>query len=800
MRLFLSLLFTSLSFWGAFAQIEGRVLDEKSEPLPTAAVSLKQKDQLITGLSTELDGRFSIKAPPGKYQLEISFVSYRTLGREVEILGSETLELGDIRMSPATETLDEVTVEAKSNLMRFEKDKRVFNVAKDLSSVGSNASDILNNLPSVAVDVEGGVSLRGSNNVRILIDGKPSGLIGSDPASALRQLQSNMIERVEVITNPSARYDAEGEGGIINIVLKKDGRRGLNGSFDLSAGFPSLFGAGATINYRKGRLNWFANLSFNARRAPGQANSVQNFRFADTSYSFERDRYQERGSRDAMFRFGADYDLGGNSSLTASLLFRPASRNNLVDLQYIDLDQLGERVRQVNRLDEEEESRNVLEADLHWEKRYGEDDKHKWTADLRFNEKRDLEQSQITQDTSGIADQLLQRIRNLERERSWVAQTDYIRPLGKNSSYEVGGRATLRTIDNDYLLSTLAPGGDYLPDPEFDNEFQFVENVYAAYGIYNGKLGERISYQGGLRGEITQLTTTFADDEPNERNFANLFPSAFVTYSFSPLSDLQASYSRRINRPGFWTLTPFFGFSDNRNFFSGNPDVNPEFADSYELGYLRYFEKGSLYSGLYYRHRTDVVQRISVVEIRDGQEFTRIFPVNLATQDAYGFEFNFQYDFYDWFNTNANLNLFRAVTVGEFEGQDFGADNYSSTLRLINRFKFWNSDLQVSFNMRAAQVTPQGRQLGIYTMDLGWSRDLLDNKATLTLAVRDLFNTRYRRSYTSGLITGGGQFDSFSQFQWRVRQITLNFSYRLNQSKKKGGPPREGMEGMDGGF
>ncbi len=780
--LFLSVL-TSNGLW---AQVQGQIVGPDGVSLPMANVVLVQNSELKAGQAADVDGRFSLEAAPGKYQLQVSFIGMRNDTIDIEVPASGKLNLGVLKMRPGSTVIAEVEVQAKAKMMEFEQDKRVFNVGQDLTSAGTNASDILNNLPSVSVDVEGNVALRGSNNVRILINGKPSGLIGSDPASALRQLQGNTIEKIEVITNPSARYDAEGEAGIINIVLKKQDQKGFNGSFDLSGGYPELYGAGATMNYRRNRLNFFTNISFNQRRSPGGGSSNQKFFLPDTSYSFLRDRYQNRGGNDFNFRVGMDYYLTEKQTLTGSFLFSPSVGRNYVDLEFRDLDANGKEVRVVNRFDNELETEDVVEGNLSWQKTFGDNDDHKWTADLRYSLEDDRENSDISQDTLGRPGVFEQQVANVEYQRSTLVQTDYVHPLGEKRSYETGARVTLREIENDYQLSNEADDGTFTPDPDFDSRFLFTENVYAAYGIYNDAWGEKITYQLGLRAEMTDLTTEVGfGDSINRRVYTNLFPSAFFTYSFSPLADLQLSYSRRISRPGFRTLAPFFGFSDNRNFYSGNPNVNPEFTDSYEAAYVRYFEKGSLYSGLYYRHRTGVIERITLVEERDGQEFTRFFPINLAVQDAYGLEFNFQYNVAQWYEVNANLNLFYTQTVGDFEGQDFGVRNYSSSGRLVNRLKFWESDLQVSFNMQGASQSAQTRRLGIYTLDLAWSRDILKGNGTITLSVRDLFNNRIRRYYTTGDIAAGGYFDTFGTFQWRQRQFTINFSYRINQRKSR---------------
>jgi len=791
MKYFFTLPFLLILSYQAFPQIRGTVQDSQAKPLPGAAVVLWQADSLVGGTSSDAEGNFSLQAPSGAYRLEVSFISFQKFTQNIKHLQGQSLNLGPIRLEPAAAALEEVTVEAQAQVMEFRQDKRIFNVSKDITNAGSNASDILNNLPSVTVDVEGAVSLRGSQNVRILVNGKISGLIGNDPANALRSIPAELIERIEVITNPSARYDAEGDAGIINIVLKKQQEAGINGSFNAELGWPDLAGAGAALNYRKNKLNFFTNLNFRYNRAPGSGFSDQNFTFPDTSYSFLRDRQQSRGGYRATLRGGADYNLNSRDMLTGSFLFRPSVDNNLVDIRYQDFNSDGELTQVVNRNEDEQEREQTLEGSLTWQRQYEDFKDHKWTTNFTYTSEKDGEESVIEQDTNGLSRIFEQQVDNQEDQRSILLQSDYVHPFSEKTGFETGFRATLREIDNTFNLNDVDESGALLPVEEFTNAFTFVENVYAAYGIYNGQWDSAFTYQLGLRAELTDITTTLQGEDPNQRSFYNLFPSAFITYKINPLNDVQVSYSRRINRPGFWELAPFFGFSDNRNFFSGNPDVNPEFTDSYEAGYVRYFPKGSLYAGLYYRHRKGVIERIRTV---DDDGFTRIFPVNLSTENNSGLELNFQYRLASWYSINGNVNLFYSITDGEFEGQSFDASTLASSGRMSQRLSFWESDLQLSFNFRGPRRTPQGSRLGIYTMDAAWSKEILKNKATLTLAVRDMFNTRLRRSRTFG-----DNFSSVGRFQWQRGQYTLSFTYRLknqgkSQRRSSGGPSESAPE------
>jgi len=777
----------------SLAQISGKITDADGAPLPGASAAFYQNDKLITGVTSNVDGTFEVNVPNGEYVLKVSFIAFQTYTKTLQV-GSSPIDLGEIALLESNTALEEVTVSAESNLMEFKQDKRIYNVSKDLSNIGSNASDILNNVPSVAVGVEGEISLRGSENVRILIDGKPSGMVGSDPATALRLLQGSMIERIEVITNPSARYDAEGEAGIINIVLKKDERKGMNGTFDANVGYPHNYGASAGINYRTGKFNWFANGSISHRQSPGGGYTDQDFYLetSDSSYSQYTERDHLRSETGATIRLGADYSLTPTQTLTGTFLYNPSRGTNNTKLTYDTYDEFGNFLNSTFREDEELEVEQNIEADLHYEKVLKGKD-HKLTADFKFQDSDDHEDSDILQEMEDQNREFYQYVSNQEDEQTILLQTDYVKPFSEKKKLEMGAKATLRDIVNNYSVLQEDSMGIISPIDQFTNNFTYQEYIYAAYGIYSDALGKSITYQLGLRAEYSDITTIqHKQNEVNDKNYFNLFPSAFVTYKINRMSDLQVNYSRRISRPWFRSLMPFSSYSDNVNLRVGNPDLDPEYTDSYEMGYLRYLEKGSIYGGLYYRHRTDVVQRIRTVVDTGG---TISKPVNLAVQDAYGFEFNYMQNLTKWYMLSANLNVYQAITSGEYEGVSYGNTNFSASGRIMNKFNFWDSDMQVSFNFQAPSSDVQGRRLGMYTADIGWSKDVLKGNGTISFSVRDLFNTRKWRYYTD---TEG--LSGYSEFQWRQRQFILSFSYRLNQKKSRTPKQDPGNYGGDEGM
>ncbi|WPP52830.1 outer membrane beta-barrel family protein [Catalinimonas niigatensis] len=784
----------------AQGSVTGQVIDtESGSPLEFTTVSLLQgpDSTLVTGGYTDSDGRFTIEAKPGQYMVKVQFVSYDTKLIDAVQIGNGIKDLGTLSLSANTATLQEVVVEAQKEQMVLELDKRVFNVAQDLSNTGRNAADILDNLPSVTVDVDGNVSLRGSGNVRILVDGKPSGLIGIGNTDGLRTLNGDVIERVEVVTNPSARYDAEGSAGIINIVLKKKKNSGLNGSFTTNIGTPENYGASINMNYRKSWMNFFVNYGVNYRRSPGRGSSYQEF--YDEEYITRRTNDRVRGGLSNNFRVGTDFIINEYNTITASALYNVSDQDNNTDTWYRDYTLDNVLLERTLRTDMEHEDEENQEYELYYKRTYDKKGRE-LTANVQYRESGEVEDANQNEfegfEEEEMISSLVQRSLNDENERQWLIQADYIYPFLENAKFETGVRNTLRQINNAYIVEEQEESGDWISLPGFTNTFNYDENIYAAYAILSNKTG-KWSYQGGLRAEATDITTHLVQtDEKNDKDYINFFPSAFLTYQLTKTNSLQASYSRRINRPGFRELNPFSSFTDARNFRFGNPDLNPEFTDSYELGYLYNYASGNVYFGAYYRFTDDVVERVRWSETVDSLVVTFTRPQNLSTQNAYGFELNGSRDLFSWWNVNANMNFYRSITEGEFDGQALNADTYTMSGRFTSKWKIPNIfDIQFSGFYRAPEETTQGRRKAFYAFDLGATREIMQNKATLAFNVRDLFNTRKFRYETFT-----DSFYESTEFQWGVRQITLSFTYRLNDIKgRQRGDRERGGGGERGG-
>ena len=341
--------------------------------------------------------------------------------------------------------------------------------------------------------------------------------------------------------------------------------------------------------------------------------------------------------------------------------------------------------------------------------------------------------------TPNVIGNLLQSSFNDEFEKQYIFQLDYVHPIGREGKFELGVRSSIRDMKNDYLVSEADENGLFVPIPDLDNIFIYEENIHGFYGILGNK-SKKISYQAGLRAEITDVTTILQEtNETNPRKYSNLFPSFHFTYNLTPSHAIQWSYSRRVRRPVYRDLSPYVTFSDQRNFFSGNPDLDPEFANAYDLGYIHYFEKGSISSSLYYRHTIDKILQIRQV---DNQGFSKLRPENLAVEDAYGLEFIASVSLYTWWKSDWNINFFRAITDGSNLDQDFKAETYSWFTRLTSKFNLMvGTDLQVRLNYEAPQQLPQGRSKSRAFADLSFTKDLWGEKGTLAFNIIDVFNS-----------------------------------------------------------
>jgi hypothetical protein len=430
---------------GTDFNIRGSIIDEQSKPVLLASISLMgQKDSSIKAVKvSDNSGSFSFAVKPGDYYLKVTFLSYQEkLVPGINVLDKD-IDVGKISLNAAAKMLKEVVVTSERPQMKLELDKRIYAVGKDLSNVGGTASDVLNNVPSVTVDVDGTVSLRGSASVRILIDGKLSALTST--ADALRQLPANLIESIEVITNPSSRYEAAGEAGLINIILKKNSRLRLNGTFTANAGYPSAYGSSFNINYRKKNLNFFSTYGIDYRSTPGTGTYFQQVNNGDTSFAYQQNRKLTRSGMSHNLIMGLDYFLDAKNTLTGSFLYSPSNGVNKSTITYDDLDKFGTLQNTVLRNEQEHEREKEMEASLNYRRKFKQKDQL-LTADFKYVWEDEVELTDYQQGAAGRGTALLQRADNRSNEHTVLFQTDYVHPFGEEAKLEAGLRSSTRTI------------------------------------------------------------------------------------------------------------------------------------------------------------------------------------------------------------------------------------------------------------------------------------------------------------------------------------------------------------------
>lgn len=800
-------LFSTLGLAQQTVKISGKVVESGTNlPMEYSIVYIKnsQNPSSVFGGTTDEKGMFSVSVPRGTYDIRVDFMSFKPY--EVNRLVQEDINLGTIVLESDSEVIEGVEIIAERSTVEMRLDKRVYNVGQDMIVKGGTISDVLDNVPSVSVDVEGNVTLRGDDNVRILIDGKPSGLAGINIADALKMLPADSVEKVEVITNPSARYEAEGGGGIINIILRKGKNHGINGTFIGTIGEPENNGISANINYKTENFNIFTTQSYNQRGSKGNSlNDIENFDLnGDTTSFIKERRNNERLSKGYNGVFGLEWNLTDNLSWTNSVSYRKDGRKNptAVSIDYFDpnMNLLNQTTRDNYDWSDDE--------DVDFSSNFTKDFKkegHKLTVDFSTSLSKDKDYSDITtRDLTLDEISRLEKTSSDQRQTRTMVMTDYILPLGDNGQLEAGYRGNFTDMATDYLVENFNNiTQDWENDINYSNILQYKENVNAFYTQYGNKIG-KFSYMGGIRWEDTQVhINQFTHDIYRTKKYNDFFPSIFFSYEINDETNVSLSYSRRVSRPRSRMINPFSNLSSNVSLFRGNPDLDPSMSDAIDLGFLkRWGNTFTLSSSMYFNHTTDAVQFVRYVEEINGIDVLITSPVNLGVRDRFGFDFTLNYNPYRWWRLNGSFNLYRNETKGDYTYYDLNNnlirenfDNvaYSWFARVTSRITLpYKIDWQTNATYNAPEENAQGRSKGILNANLAFSKDVLKEKATITLNVSDVFNSRKRIMETELAMQ-----NTYSEMQWRERQITLSFTYRFNKQKER---ERSQRGGQDSGF
>ncbi|HLT52536.1 MAG TPA: TonB-dependent receptor [Flavobacteriaceae bacterium] len=790
---FLALLLLGVCAQFSFAQqvkLTGTIVDSESgQPLEYATVGVYSTtdNSVVTGGITDMDGKFDIDVAKGTYNIQFEFISYKKQTLSNKTISADT-DFGTLKLVVDVESLDEIEIIAETTTVDIKLDKKIYNVGKDLTVRGGTVSDVLDNVPSVSVDVEGNVALRGNDNVRILINGKPSGLVGLNSTDALRQLPAESIERVEVITSPSARYDAEGTAGILNIILRRSKLQGLNGAVTVNAGHPATAGVSGNINYRTGDFNFFNTTGYSYRESPG--NSLTETAYETGTFLNEKREF-DRERKGLNTNLGVEWYINDSASLTASFLYRDSDNETRTTNRIKELDSNGDLLNESFRLDPEEETDRNIQYSVNFDKQFNENSEHRLTFDFQYENSKEDEFSVIMQDGEDA-----EQVQTLENQDRILLQSDYSWPISESSNFEMGYRGNFSEQDTDYTLA-FNDGGTFVTDEDVSNNLIYREYVNAVYSQFGSKIKDKFSFLLGLRMENTRISINQVTSGDFERkNYTGLFPTVNLGYEISENQSITLGYNRRISRPRSRFINPFPSRSSATNLFQGNPDINPSYSNAFDIGYLNRFGKVTLNSSLYYQHATDVFTFITEdsgeTTTVNGTEVPVILrrPVNLATNDRYGFEFTLTYRPTQKWNVNGNFNLFQSITEGDYNGTSFDAENLSWFIRLNNKYTLpGDIDWQTRMNYQGPREDAQNKTKGNFSTDLAFSKDLFKGDASIALNVSDLFNSRKRITDSTT-----DTFTSHSEFQWRQRSFNVSFTYRFNQQKKRNERDRENGE------
>ena len=786
-------------------KVSGKVIEKGTNlPLEYSTVSLVSTttNKIVAGGITDAKGDFNFDTNPGVYNVKIEFISFKSLELKSKTITQDT-NLGSISLLPDATQLNEVVIKSEKASVEIKLDKKIYNVGQDMTVKGGSASDVLDNVPSVTVDGDGNVSLRGNDNVVILIDGRRSNAINI--ADALKNIPADALDKVEVITNPSARYDAEGGAGIINIVLKKGKNNGLNGTIVATTGDPKNYGLVGNVNFKSENFNLFSSAGYNNNRSKGNSFTNSNYLANDGSVLQNTidQTHRERSREGFNYNFGMDWFLDKTLTWTNSFNYRKSSGLSPENSTLYNNQLNGDYTQY--RFNDQFSKSNDIEYLSNFTKKFKKEG-HKLTADISISKNYDDDSSIINTSYSGNTNAVgyVQSAINFQTQRNNLFQTDYVLPIGKNGQFEAGYKGNFNELLTNYNVSNVDNNGIALPISNYSNLLQYKEKINALYSQFGSKI-DKFSYLLGVRWEDSNIDINLLNtNKYNNKKYNNFFPSAFLTYQLNDDTSFSLNYSRRISRPRSRFINPSANYSSNVNVFQGNPDINPSFTDAIDFGYLTKWNKVTFSTSMYYNKTKDVFQFIKrpngdYVNVYNGSVLVSSTPVilttpiNLSNEDRFGFEFTLNYSPYKWWKLNSNFNLFVNKTTGNYTysyldllnnstvvvNEDLSNKAFSWFARVSSKVSLpYKIDWQTNGTYNAPQRTAQGKSLGVLSANLALSKDVLKDKATVALNINDVFNSRKRISQTDI-----ANLSSYSEQQWRTRQINVSFTYRFNKLK-----------------
>ena len=796
-------------------KIKGVVIDgELGGPLEFVTVQIKAKgsDKILQGAVTGNDGTFNIAGlKKGEYIVTYTFLGYEEISKTITIKNNnQVLNLGEVTMEEDTNQLAEVEIVAEKPQMRFELDRKVFDATKDLASEGGSVSDLLANIPSVEVDNEGSVSLRGNSSVTIWINGKASGLTADNQADILEMMPAESIKQVEVITNPSAKFSPEGTAGIINIILKDDRKPGYYGSVKVGADTFGGYQASGNINYSSSKIDAYANLSHRSREMHGggitkRQNTLDNSFLNQTNES-------ERHNKNWFGRVGATWHITKSDDLALNMTGMSGGGENEQKILYHSIDGQKNTIYTSDRNTLGDSDMKMYNVELNYRHKFSENSdidvmvsNNQW----RMDGMNIYQQSTSYTDPNKLTDPIYQTQKNKNRNKTWEVQADYTNKIGEIARIEAGYKGVFQRNQSPVDTYSGTNENDIKQDQLLYNRFFYNQDVHALYLTYGGKW-KNLSYQAGVRGEYWKVDTHSLDYEQEfngkpssnfEKDYFKLFPSAFLSYALPKNNELQINYTRRLRRPWGGQLNSFRNISDASNISFGNPELTPEYSHAFELNYIKNWESGHTLSlSGYYRATDDVIQRIRFLNVEENVMYTT--SENVAKSQASGMEIVGKNRLFKILNLTTTVNLFYSKLDG-FSYMPEGADapvvgetneSFSWNVRMIANVSLpWGISLQGMGSYNSKRLVAQGYRKPNYSVNLGLRKSFLDDKLTLSINARDLLNSRKFRTVTSG---DGFWQDSENWQGGRRVGFTLTFNFGNMKGKKKN-KDRDNRESQD---
>ena len=758
---------------------------------------------LVTGSLTDNKGKFLIeKIKPGKYYVRVQFIGYETrMIPNVNISNQNAdIKLGDISIQPNSSSLSGVVITSQKAMITNNLDKKVITVDKNMAIGGGTATDVMENVPSVSVDAEGNVSLRGNPNITLLIDGKPSSQTGVSTSDVLNQIPANAIESVEVITNPSVRYDPDGTTGIINIVLKKKALQGFNGIISGNAGTGDKYNGSFNLNYRRDKFNVFVGAdgrlnhmktSMESTRTTTSSDVVSDILKQSQLGSMDRNMYSLSG--------GIDYYIDTRNNLTISIINRNMSFNSTgttLNSQYNGSNSL---MRYFERQNDAIRSVNSYDYTLSYKHLFPQKGRE-FTNDVIYSSNHmengaDITQQDfISQGSEPIGDPFLQKNDAVNANKALTIQGNYVYPMNENGRIEAGYKAALRDMTMNYTYSYFNDTTGWVNQEDLRNQYDYTDQLYAVYGIYGNSIG-KLKYQAGLRLEqVFTKSKVFQSNTDYNSNYFQLYPSLHTQYDLGKERELQFSYSRRVQRPSPRELNPYIDYSDSLNIQTGNPALKPEFATSLELGMQKYWKTSSLTTSIFYNRTKDVVEDITQIQ---ANGVTLTMPMNINTSTKYGMELIGTISPQKWVKINANVSFFQDMMSALPEQNIQGSQLFSWNSRLNLSFFPWKSgSFQVIGNYNAPSRNIQEYHKEQYYADASFRQDFLKNKLSLSIRLTDVFNTRTFYETTNG---NGFTTESMRYRESRVFYVGLQMQLN-NYNKKLSKDTGSGENGEQDGF